>query len=73
MQGTAHCDIKGENVLIAPDTTPRLCDFELSRDLSVTATTLAFGGTPGFVAPEIKTGACVKPDKPQDLYLRLLF
>ena len=30
-RGKAHCDLKGENVLITNEGTPKLCDFELSR------------------------------------------
>jgi serine/threonine protein kinase len=30
-RGKAHCDLKGENVLITDEGTPKLCDFELSR------------------------------------------
>ena len=52
--GVVHSDIKGENVLIADDGTPRLCDFEMSRDLA----TMSGGGfTPGFVCPRVLTGA----------------
>ena len=54
-QNIIHCDLKNENVLIADDGTPRLCDFEMSKDLDGSASTF-FGGSPGFIAPEILSG-----------------
>jgi len=30
-RGKAHCDLKGESVLITNEGTAKLCDFELSR------------------------------------------
>ena len=53
-QKIVHCDIKGDNVLIAEDGSARVCDFDMSKDLgTVSASTMA-GGTLGFIAPEVK-------------------
>ena len=63
-----HCDLKAENVLVADDGTPRVCDFEMTRDLdaAVQSTTIV-GGTRGFMAPEILSGAA-KPSAASDIY-----
>ena len=53
-----HCDIKGDNILVAGDGTVRICDFEMSLDLNATlrASLLGggVGGTLGFIAPEVQ-------------------
>jgi serine/threonine protein kinase len=53
-QKIVHCDIKGDNVLIAGDGTARICDFEMSKDLGATSASTMAGGTLGFIAPEVK-------------------
>ena len=67
-QGRAHCDLKGENVLIAADGTPRLCDFEMSRNLeSASVSASQFGGTLGFIAPEVISKRA-KPSQVSDMF-----
>jgi serine/threonine protein kinase len=65
-QNIVHCDLKNENVLISADETPRLCDFEMSKDLDGSASTF-FGGSPGFIAPEILSGK-LKYSAASDMY-----
>jgi serine/threonine protein kinase len=52
-----HRDIKNDNVLIADDHTPRICDFEMSTDVgaSMASTMVHAGGTLGFIAPEVQS------------------
>ena len=55
-QGIIHSDIKSENILIADDGTPRICDFEMSKDLASMSISIAAGGggfTPGFMCPRV--------------------
>jgi hypothetical protein len=61
-----HCDIKGDNILIADDRTPRICDFELSKDVGASASSVA-GGTRGFMAPELHL-TDGKPSAASDMY-----
>ena len=65
-QKIVHCDLKGENVLITDDETPRLCDFEMSKNLEGSASTF-IGGTRGFVAPEVISGGA-KYSAASDMY-----
>jgi hypothetical protein len=54
-QRIVHCDIKGDNVLIAADGTACICDFEMSKHLGgVSMSSTMIGGTLGFIAPEVK-------------------
>ena len=66
-QDILHCDLKGDNVLIADDGTPRLCDFEMSKDLHLALTSTMGGGTLGFMAPEIQSRQS-KPSVLSDMY-----
>jgi hypothetical protein len=61
-----HCDIKPENVLVADDDTPRICDFEMSKDLGALSSTMG-GGTVLFMAPEVLTRKA-KPSPASDMY-----
>lgn len=61
-----HCDIKGDNVLIADDGTARICDFELSKDVGASASSIA-GGTHRFMAPELHL-TDGKPSAASDMY-----
>jgi len=49
-----------QNVLIADDGSPRICDFEMSKDLNTVSVSIAAGGggfTPGFMCPRVLRGA----------------
>jgi serine/threonine protein kinase len=61
-----HCDLKGDNVLIAVDGTARICDFEMSKSIGSTVSSLA-GGTRGFMAPELHMPDG-KPSAASDMY-----
>ena len=48
-----------QNVLIADDGSPRICDFEMSKDLDTVSVSIAAGGggfTPGFMCPRVLRG-----------------
>lgn len=62
-----HCDIKGENILIAEDGTARICDFELSKNLGAASASTMAGGTFGFIAPEVQSRQA-KPSTVSDMY-----
>jgi hypothetical protein len=64
-QNIVHCDIKGDNILIAEDGTGRICDFEMSKDLAAATSTMV-GGTPKFQAPEVLVGG--SPTTASDRY-----
>ncbi|MCI0680777.1 MAG: protein kinase [Gemmataceae bacterium] len=49
-QGICHCDLKPSNILLEPDGSPRLLDFNLSAEASVPQA--AVGGTLLYMAPE---------------------
>lgn len=76
-QNIVHCDIKADNILVTEDGSVRICDFEMSKDLSATVSTMA-GGTLGFIAPEVKDRKQT-PSPASDMYsfgvlaLNLLF
>jgi serine/threonine protein kinase len=64
-QNVVHCDIKGDNVLVAADETARVCDFEMSKDAKASASTM-IGGTEGYIAPELRQGC--RPSPASDMY-----
>jgi hypothetical protein len=66
-QKIVHCDIKGENVLVADDGTPRICDFEMSKDMATALSSTMVGGTRGFMAPEVISGHS-KPSPASDMF-----
>ncbi|HNH48757.1 MAG TPA: protein kinase, partial [Myxococcota bacterium] len=65
--GVVHRDFKLENVLIGTDGVPRVTDFGLARvgqpeptihaDFSRDGPSSSLAGTPGYMAPELRTGA----------------
>lgn len=57
----------GENILIADDFTPRICDFEMSKDLSADVSSTMVGGTRGFMDPQVVLGRA-KPSCASDMY-----
>eukprot|EP01046_Picozoa_sp_COSAG06_P005428 COSAG06_NODE_243_length_19221_cov_15.057578_4_plen_563_part_00 len=69
----AHCDLKGENILITEELTPLICDFEMTKSLDAAAVSASSSlrGTLGFLAPELVSGAAggsVKPSEATDMY-----
>ena len=65
--GVVHRDFKLENVLIGTDGVPRVTDFGLARvgqpeptigaDFPREGPTSSLAGTPGYMAPELRTGS----------------
>jgi len=53
-----HRDLKPSNILITPNGTPMLLDFNLSSDEQ--AESMPFGGTLPYMAPEVLTGLTSK-------------
>ncbi|KAF8030212.1 hypothetical protein BT93_E2606 [Corymbia citriodora subsp. variegata] len=52
-RGVAHCDIKGQNILVTGEG-PKIADFGLARRVGDAAGPV--GGTPLFMAPEVARG-----------------
>jgi eukaryotic-like serine/threonine-protein kinase len=54
LQGVLHRDIKPANVLLAPDGTPKLADFNISfaRNVSGASPFTYFGGSLSYMSPE---------------------
>ncbi|MBG0830585.1 hypothetical protein HS041_22745 [Planomonospora sp. ID67723] len=64
--GTAHGDIRPDNVVLGPDG-PRVINFGVARAISATAATETRRvGVPAFTAPELLHGAAPAP--PADLF-----
>lgn len=51
-----HRDLKGANVLLTGDMTPKLADFGLSRALENDEQTMTMAGTAYWIAPEVFAG-----------------
>ncbi len=60
--GVVHCDIKPENILVDAGGRVRLVDFGLARERA----DRGGGGTPGYLAPEVRAGTSV--DASSDLW-----
>lgn len=59
-----------QNILIADDGTPRICDFEMSKNLDTISVSIAAGGggfTPGFMCPQVLSGRA-KLSSAADMY-----
>ncbi len=72
-RGILHCDLKPENLMITPAGQVKILDFGFSRRIqtdetreSLELTTLVFGGTPGYIAPEVLLGNT--PDARADIF-----
>jgi serine/threonine-protein kinase len=62
--GLIHCDIKPQNVLVAPDGTAKITDFGIARALSTidpNESTDYVWGSPQYFAPEQAAGAAPSP------------
>jgi hypothetical protein len=51
-----HRDIKADNLLVFSELKVKLCDFGLSKQHSQSRVSSVFGGTQGFMAPEVVAG-----------------
>jgi serine/threonine protein kinase len=48
-----YCDVSLSNILLDANFRPRLCGFSISRNLNDPGAEIIYGGTPGYVSPEI--------------------
>ena len=68
MMGTyARLHVNEYTVLVADDGSPRICDFEMSKDLDAALSSTMAGGTRGFMAPEVVSGQS-KPSPASDMF-----
>jgi len=70
-QGIIHRDLKPNNILLATDGTPKICDFGLARHFEHTADctqTNQIAGTPSYMAPEQVLGVPETQGPAVDVY-----
>jgi tetratricopeptide (TPR) repeat protein/tRNA A-37 threonylcarbamoyl transferase component Bud32 len=72
-QGILHCDLKPENLMITPTGQVKILDFGFARRIesdetreSLELSKIVFGGTPGYMAPEVLLGN--EPDERADIF-----
>lgn len=54
--GLAHCDIKGQNIIVGEKSGAKIADFGCARWLNAAEEEAAIGGTPMYFAPEVARG-----------------
>ena len=69
--GIVHCDLKPENLMITPEGTIKILDFGFAQPTPAegptqTLSCATFGGTPGYIAPEVLLGGT--PDERSDIF-----
>lgn len=72
--GILHCDLKPENLMIMPNGCVKILDFGFARRIPTedttqdleSSSTLALGGTFGYMAPEVLRGK--PPDRQADIF-----
>jgi eukaryotic-like serine/threonine-protein kinase len=69
--GIVHCDLKPENLMITPEGRVKILDFGFAQPTqkegsNETLSCATFGGTPGYMAPEVLLGG--SPDELSDIF-----